>query len=364
MLATAIIVFREVLEAALVVGIVMAASRGVPRRALWIGGGVAAGIIAACVVAGFAETLAKAASGMGQELFNATILLLAVLMLGWHNIWMGKHGRELARDAHALGRAVGSGARPLYALAIVVGMAVLREGSELVLFLYGIAASAGWSVNMLGGGVLGLAAGVAIGAALYFGLLRIPMNHLFAATSVLILLLAAGMASQAAAFLAQADLLPTLGEQIWDTSMLVSDDSIPGKALHALVGYVAEPAGIQLVFWTATVLVIGGLMRLTASPPSAKSLGRGATASALILLLSLPMAARARADFQIRSPIVAPRTAPSDGSSNTSFASDDAVRIGRCRQPTKMPFGIIPWMPLTPSTTCVTSKSTAMLASA
>jgi high-affinity iron transporter len=304
MLATAIIVFREVLEAALVVGIVMAASRGVPRRALWIGGGVAAGIVGACVVAGFAETLAKAVSGMGQELLNATILLLAVLMLGWHNIWMGKHGRELARDAHALGRAVGTGARPLYALAIVVGMAVLREGSELVLFLYGIAASAGGSVNMLGGGVLGLAAGVAAGAALYFGLLRIPMNHLFMATSVLILLLAAGMASQAAAFLAQADLLPTFGEQIWDTSMLVSDDSIPGKALHALIGYVAEPSGIQLVFWAATVLIIGGLMRLNAGPPSGKKLARSAAASALILFLSLPMVTAARADFQVRSPIV------------------------------------------------------------
>ncbi|MBV9521653.1 MAG: FTR1 family protein [Alphaproteobacteria bacterium] len=269
MLATAIIVFREVLEAALVVGIVMAASRGVPRRALWVGGGLAVGIAGACLVAGFAETLAAAAAGMGQELFNAAILLLAVLMLGWHNIWMGRHGRELAQEAHVLGRAVGSGARPLYALAIVVGMAVLREGSELVLFLYGIAASAGGSANMLGGGLLGLAAGSAMGMALYFGLLRIPMRHLFTATSILILLLAAGMAAQAASFLAQADLLPALGQQVWDTSAFVGDDSIAGKALHALIGYVAEPAGIQLVFWAATVLGIGAMMRLAAAsePP-------------------------------------------------------------------------------------------------
>jgi len=277
MLATAIIVFREVLEAALVVGIVLAASRGVARRGLWVGGGIAGGVLGACIVAAFAETIAVAVAGIGQELLNATILFLAVLMLGWHNIWMGRHGRELAQEANALGRDVGSGARPLYALAIVVGMAVLREGSELVLFLYGIAASAGSSLSeMTLGGVIGLAAGAAMGAALYLGLLRIPTRHLFAVTSALILLLAAGMASQGAAFLTQADLLPSLGQQLWNTSALLRDDSIGGKTLHALVGYVAEPSGIQVLFWVVTLGVIGGLMRLTATQVPPQRLARGA----------------------------------------------------------------------------------------
>ncbi len=268
MLATAIIVFREVLEAALVAGIVLAASKGVRDRGLWVGGGVFAGVAGACLVAFFAETIAEAAAGIGQELLNATILFLAVAMLGWHNIWMARHGRELAQHAAALGKAVTRGTRPLYALAIVVGMAVLREGSELVLFLYSIAASSGDGLTtMAGGGVLGLAAGVAVGAGLYFGLLRIPMKHLFAVTSCLILLLAAGMASQGAAFLMQADLLPALSPALWDTSFLLSEESIPGKALHALIGYVARPAGIQVVFWAGTVIVIGLLTRLTNRGP-------------------------------------------------------------------------------------------------
>jgi high-affinity iron transporter len=267
MLATLVIVFREVLEAALVIGIVMAATRGVPRRTGWIAGGILGGLLGACFVAGFAETIAQAAAGMGQELFNAAILFLAVAMLGWHNVWMGRHGRELAAEANALGRAVLSGARPLYALAIVVGMAVLREGSEIVLFLYGIAASSqSGAAAMLLGGVLGVASGSAVGALLYFGLLRIPMRHLFAATSGLILLLAAGMAAQGASFLVQADLLPALSQQLWDTSFLVSDGSIPGRILHALFGYVAQPSGIQALFWIGTVAVIAGLMRLNAAP--------------------------------------------------------------------------------------------------
>jgi len=262
MLPTALIVFREVLEAALVVGIVLAASQGVRRRGAWVGAGVAAGVAGALLVAGFAREIAAALAGVGQELFNAAVLFTAVAMLGWHNVWMGRHGRELAVEAGDVGKLVRSGARPLYALAMVVGLAVLREGSELVLFLYSIAAANGTDAASFGGGfALGIAAGIGVGALLYFGLLRIPLRHLFMVTSWLILLLAAGMAAQGAAFLVQADVLPPLGNSVWDTSWLLTEHSIPGQVLHALVGYVAQPTGIQVVFYAATLLVIGALMR-------------------------------------------------------------------------------------------------------
>jgi high-affinity iron transporter len=268
MLATAIIVFREVLEAALVVGIVLAASRGVPRRAVWVGAGVAGGVLGAALVAAGADAIAAAVNGVGQELFNAAILFTAVAMLGWHNIWMSRHGRELAAAAATLGRAVAGGSRPLYALALVVGIAVLREGSEIVLFLYGIAVASGaGAIGMLAGGLLGLAGGVAVGALIYLGLLAIPLRRLFTVTSWLILLLAAGMASQGAAFLMQANLLPALGNDVWNTSSLLSENSPLGFLLHVLIGYSAQPAGIQVVFYLATILIIGGLMRLLAHEP-------------------------------------------------------------------------------------------------
>jgi high-affinity iron transporter len=276
-LATAIIVFREVLEAALIVGIVMAASRGVPARGLWVGGGIAGGIFGAIIVAALADTMAAAAAGIGQEIFNAAILFAAVAMLGWHNIWMIRHGRELTTAANRLGAAVRAGAEPLWALAFAVGLAVLREGSETVLFLYGIAAAGeGEMMAMWLGGMLGLTAGVMAGATLYFGLVSIPLRHLFAVTSWLVLLLAAGMASQAAAFLLQADLLPPLITTLWDTSFLLSEKSIPGRVLHTLIGYTAQPAGIQLVFYLATLLIIGCLMRLIggSAPPTGSGKSR------------------------------------------------------------------------------------------
>jgi high-affinity iron transporter len=272
MLATAIIVFREVLEAALVVGIVLAAARGVPRRGIWVAAGMTAGVLGASIVAGCAGAIADAVNGIGQELFNAAILFTAVAMLGWHNIWMNRHGRELAAEAANLGKAVVGGSRPLYALAVVVGIAVLREGSEIVLFLYGIAIASGvGALGMLAGGVLGLVGGVAVGSLIYFGLLAIPLKRLFTVTSWLILLLAAGMASQGAAFLMQANLLPSLGNDLWDTSSIVGERSMLGTLLHVLIGYSAQPAGIQVIFYLATLVVIGGLMRLLGPEPARPS---------------------------------------------------------------------------------------------
>jgi len=101
---------------------------------------------------------------------------------------------------------------------------------------------------------------------IYFGLLAIPLRRLFAVTSWLILLLAAGMASQGAAFLMQANLLPTLGNELWDTSSILSERSPLGVLLHVLIGYSAQPAGIQVVFYLVTLLVIGTLMRVTGRP--------------------------------------------------------------------------------------------------
>jgi high-affinity iron transporter len=279
MLATAIIVFREVLEAALVIGIVLAASRGVPRRGIWVAGGVAAGVVGAMLVAAFADAISAAVNGIGQELFDAAILFTAVAMLGWHNIWMSRHGRELAAEAGSIGKAVLSGSRPLTALALVAGVAVLREGSEIVLFLYGIAIGTGiGGLTMLIGGALGLIAGAAVGTVIYFGLIAIPLRRLFTVTSWLILLLAAGMASQGAAFLVQANLLPALGNTVWDTSSILTERSIPGLVLHVLIGYSAQPAGIQLVFYGATILVIGTLMRLLGRTPAPALGARSAAA--------------------------------------------------------------------------------------
>jgi high-affinity iron transporter len=267
MLAALIIVFREVFEAGLIIGIVLAVTRTVPYRNLWIGGGVLGGIAGACLVAAFAGALSNLFSGMGQELFNAAILGIAVVMLTWHNVWMARHGRELASEVRAIGQAVAEGSKSLLALAVVVGVAVLREGSEVALFLYGIVTSDGGSALSLAlGGVIGLVLGALVCLLTYAGLVSIPMRSLFAVTTVLITLLAAGMAAQAVAFLEKANWLTAMSNVVWDTSWLLEESSIPGKALHTLIGYADQPTAMQLLVYVAVLLITFVLMRLVGAP--------------------------------------------------------------------------------------------------
>lgn len=257
MLNSAIIVFRECLEAALIIGIIAAATRGLAGRGRWITGSVLAGLLGSLLVAAGADWIAGLAEGSGQELFNAAIVLLAAGMLSWHCIWMARHGKELAQSARSVGQAVASGAATFSALGAVIALAVLREGSETVLFLYGLLAGGEQGVaEVAAGGIAGLSAGAAAGYVLYAGAVRLPMKAFFAVTNGLIALLAAQMASQGARFLAQADLLPSLAEPLWDLSSLLPDASVVGRTLNAVIGYRAMPSGIEVLFYAAMLLLV------------------------------------------------------------------------------------------------------------
>jgi high-affinity iron transporter len=262
MFSTAILVFREVLEASLIIGLVAVATREISSRFKWISVGILGGILGAVAIAMMADVISAAAAGLGQELMNALILFAAVIMLGWHNIWMKKHGAELASHAKNVSHAVSEGRQPMYALTVLVGLAVLREGAEVVLFLYSMFASGTSASQIMTGSMVGVGVGAAFGAALYFGLLRIPTRYLFRVTSILLLMLSAGLAAQAAGFLVQANIISVMTNTVWDTSWLVSQRSVLGNILHALIGYIANPMGIQLVFYVFTISIIGGLMWL------------------------------------------------------------------------------------------------------
>ena len=272
MLATLLVVFREVIEAGLIIGIVLASTEDVPNRGMWIGYGVGAGIVGASIVAAFTGQIAASFAGAGQELFNASVLLLAVAMLTWHNVWMASHGRIIAQEMRQVGAAVAGGQKPLVALSVACGLAVLREGSEIVLFLYGIATSAGTSTaGMFVGGMLGLGAGVVVSTLTYLGLLTIPPRHIFSVTSILITLLAAGLAAQAVAYLQQAGYLEVLIWPIWDTSSYLPESSAIGGLIHTLIGYMDRPNGAQLIAYLLTIAIMIALMRFNRPAPTSNS---------------------------------------------------------------------------------------------
>jgi len=268
MISSLVIVFREMLEMALIVGVLMAATRGIAGSRRWIGLGVLGGLLGAGLFAVFMEQVESSFNGDGEFLFNAAILMIASVLIAWTVFWMSRHGKEMSSRMKQVGASVKEGDSPFTALAIVSFAAVMREGGEAVFFLFGASQSVGeegWV--LLSGGLLGGVVALAVGVVLYLGLVRIPVHKLFSVAGWLLMLLAAGMASQAAANLVLIDWLPPLIDPLWNTSALLSQESLPGEFLHVLIGYDEAPSALQmLVFSTSLALMVWLYYKLQDQP--------------------------------------------------------------------------------------------------
>ncbi|MDQ6999230.1 MAG: FTR1 family protein [Mariprofundus sp.] len=345
MLSTLIIVFREVLEAMLVVGIATAAAREVNIGARWIYGGLLAGLFTAMIVALGAEFIAASMQGMGQEYFNATVLLTAALLMSWTAIWMGKHGREISTRIRQVCKADEVDSSSAWILATVVALAVAREGAEVVLFLHGVAATGGaGSVAMLSGAGIGIVLGVLVAVVLYRSLIKLPIRHVFSVVTFLIVLLAAGMASQGVSYLVMIDELPALGQTIWNTSAVISERSALGQVLHALMGYDDRPSGMQLLAFVMTFSLTWMAVRWQKSAPKKAPQKAVVTAAVMLLLCSvsiLPSDAEAK---KVYSPIVEQGEVEFEYSLDYDIDADPAKNTN-ARHQFEMEFGVTDrWM--------------------
>ncbi len=269
MYGIATVVFREIIEIALVLGIVLAATRGLPKRGLLVSLGLGLGVLGSFIVFLFTDTIADAVDGMGQEVFNACIMFTAVGFLSWTVIWMKRHGRELAQHLNAVGADVVAGRKSLYVIVAVVAVASLREGAEIVLFTYSQSLIGVSVYDIMLGGLIGLVGGVTVGLMLYFGLLKTVKRHLFTVTSWMLIVLTAGMAAQGANFLIQADIIPALYPQMWDTSAFLDGGSFIGETMSVLFGYTPRPTGMELLFYVSVLVAVGAAYKLigTVKPP-------------------------------------------------------------------------------------------------
>lgn len=278
MFATALIVFRESLEAALFVGIVAAATRGLFGRGRWLAAGVGIGVVGALLLALGAERISAQSDGIGQDLVNIAVLSLALTMLLWHCIWVSTHAREMVADARRLGTSVQQGQRAPWALLVAVALAVLREGAETVLFVGGaLSGSQVQPAQVALISLVGVALGAGAGVLIYGGLTRLSARHLFTATNVLIALLAGSIASQLVKLLAQGGFIEAGTTPLWDTSGALPPDSALGTLLHALVGYDARPSPAQLGSYVAVLLFIYAGTRLMRRMAAARSRQQPAT---------------------------------------------------------------------------------------
>lgn len=263
MFSSAIIFFREVFEIVLIVGIVLAATRGLPGRAKWIYFGFAGGIAGAALIAIFTNEISNMAEGLGQELFNAAILFTAAFFIGWTVVWIQRHAREMKAHFTRVGEAVKAGDVPFYSLSLVIAVAVLREGAEMVLFSYGMLAAGQTTVpELFTGALIGLVGGLVLGLLIYKGLISIAPRHFLKVTGALLVLLVAGLASQGVGMLVAAGYFESMSATAWNSAWLIPNDGILGETLGVLIGYTAYPTYAHLAAFGLTLAVLLGCIKL------------------------------------------------------------------------------------------------------
>lgn len=245
MLVTVILFLRESLEAALLISILMAVSYKYRISRLWLPPALAVGLACAGINAYFLEYITGLFEGLGQELMNAGLLMFIVLLLG------GVCRLLPARPGIAGHRAISAGVRYLFILAVAT--AITHEGAELSVYGYAFLLSRDSALPLVLGGIIGTGIGASTGAIIYYVLVIVRDRVTIWLFPLLLTLIAAGMSLQTATYLSQAGWLPS-GLALWDTSSIVSEQSLAGQLLYALVSYEATPNAVQVGFYLATIL--------------------------------------------------------------------------------------------------------------
>lgn len=269
----AFIVWRESVEALLVVGILYAWLRTTPegRRGLpWLWTGVGCGLLLASALALALLGLAAWLPDAGQQWLQTVMALVAAALVVQMVLWMRHHGRGLKGELQAgASRQVGSG--HWWGLLVLVMVAVAREGSETVVFLYGVVLSMqqqGSVAGAMAAGLGGFAAALLTFWVLQLGGKLITWRRFFRLTEVLLLVLAGGLLVAGTDRLIALGALPTLMDPVWDSAWLLDTGGGLGKVLADFAGYRATPALSQLLIWLAYWVVVAGLLRRAARVPA------------------------------------------------------------------------------------------------
>jgi len=284
MIQTLLIMWRETLEAALIVGILLTylgrSGQRAGMRWVWLGAGAAVAAAVACAAASRgAITMLDPDT---QEVLQAGILFLAVGVLSWMIVWMNRHARAIRSNLHEKADRALAGGR-LVGLATIAFVAVFREGVETVLFLWGVVLERASLAVMplLAAGIAGALLAVATAWLFFRGFSFLSLPTFFRATGVLLVFVAAGLLASGVNKLIALDYLPPIVPQVWNTSWLVRDGSAVGAILGALMGYRSRPSLLEvLVFVAYFPPMLWALRRRVSSPPSSRAPHTAATSAA------------------------------------------------------------------------------------
>ncbi|MEZ8967443.1 FTR1 family protein [Vibrio breoganii] len=261
MFASMAIVSREGFEMVLIITLLLAATNQVKGANKWILLGGIAGVGVSVLLASLALSNAYIASLLKAKLTGAIILILASLLIAWTVIWMKSEGKKIGQKISNID--VSDATSPLLSLSIVAFLTVVREGSEVVLFLLGLMSQSGVSVHsIILGSVFGALEAIVIGVLMYFGLIRVNIGKVFDVFAVIMTFLSAGMAANAVSKLSSIGLVPSLIPQVWNTTPYFDHHTNwLALVMHVVFGYTEKPSLMQLIVYTSTLVVIFALSK-------------------------------------------------------------------------------------------------------
>jgi len=249
MLVTVIIFLREVLEAALILSVLLAVSFQLEHNRKWVFPSIAFGFVGASITAYYLGDISNLLEGTGQEVMNSSLLLAMSLLINTICVWLwqclNKNQTDLSRTFDNIVKTI---------LIVNVSIVIMHEGSELSIYCYSFMQTHENNLSLILGGGLGLGIGASLGAIVYYLLINLERRTLLISAICILMLISAGMASQAALYLIQSGWLPS-HSALWDTSNIISERSIVGQLLYALIGYEATPSPLQVLFYFAVIII-------------------------------------------------------------------------------------------------------------
>lgn len=245
LLSSVIIVLREVLEAVLLMSVLLASARFLHIRNRWVLGALVTGLIGAAAYGYLLEPVSDLFDGVGQEVCNATLQFATFALLV---VIVFQIPRRVGNPRKSAAVIVGL-------MALTVATAITREGAEILIYVSGFWNMADFLSAVAIGSIVGACIGFSVGILIYYLLLGQAVKRALPTSIVLLHLIAAGMASQATRLLIQADWISASGA-VWDTSHILSEQSLAGQLLYALIGYEASPSSVEVFAYTGSLLLV------------------------------------------------------------------------------------------------------------
>lgn len=265
MLATAIIIFRELLEICLLLGIISAALSNLDNRRTLISFGILGGSLLSFLIFLSFKHLYNSFNGNFQEYLNIFIIILSICCIAYTSFIINAKKSSLLDRIRMTNSSLDESRFNNIVIILFIALIICREGAEIFIFMQALFASGQSPSNIIVGALIGTFTGLITGLIFYFSLLKISLKYLFKVINTLLILCSGALASQLANLLHTTNMISSLYKQVWNSSWFIQDNSFIGITLYNLIGYTAKPTQLQIILYLITLSIMSYIAYLRKS---------------------------------------------------------------------------------------------------